>query len=98
MTVRAALETLTRELGVHRDVRLACYDRNPFRYMSRPAVFVLSSIFEGLLGALIQAMACGCRVVSTDCPGRSREILRSDSSRPLGALVPPRDAYLDVRA
>jgi len=87
---RAALEALARELGVADDVRLPGYDHNPFRFMARAQVFALSSIFEGLPGALIQAMACGCRVISTDCPGGSREILAgADPTR--GALVPMRD-------
>jgi glycosyltransferase involved in cell wall biosynthesis len=85
---RASLEALARELGVGDDVRLPGYDHNPFRYMARATVFALSSIFEGLPGALIQAMACGCRVISTDCPGGSREIL--DGGRH-GPLVPMRD-------
>ncbi len=87
---RAALEALACELRVDTDVRLPGYDHNPFRYMSRATVFALSSIFEGLPGALIQAMACGCRVVSTDCPGGSREIL-DGGGRSLGELVPMRD-------
>jgi glycosyltransferase involved in cell wall biosynthesis len=95
---RPALEALARELGVADDVRLAGYDHNPFRYMRRSTVFVLSSIFEGLPGALIQAMACGCRVVSTDCPGGSREVLQADSPSPLGTLVPTRDAPRLARA
>jgi glycosyltransferase involved in cell wall biosynthesis len=85
---RGALEALAKRLGVQADVRLCGYDHNPFRYMSRSAVFVLSSIFEGLPGALIQAMACGCRVISTDCPGGSREVLADGAS---GPLVPMRD-------
>ncbi len=85
---RAALEALARELRIDADVRLPGYDHNPFRYMQRATVFALSSIFEGLPGALIQAMACGCRVISTDCPGGSREILEGGK---LGPLVPPRD-------
>jgi glycosyltransferase involved in cell wall biosynthesis len=83
---RPALEALARELQVESDVRLYGYDHNPFRYMQRSTVFALSSIFEGLPGALIQAMACGCRVISTDCPGGSREILSGQ-----GPLVPMRD-------
>jgi glycosyltransferase involved in cell wall biosynthesis len=87
---RAAILDLARELGVAGDVRLPGYDHNPFRYMARATVFALSSIFEGLPGALIQAMACGCRVISTDCPGGSREILAgADPAR--AALVPMRD-------
>ncbi len=83
---RQTLEALARELQVESDVRLLGYDHNPFRYMQRSTVFALSSIFEGLPGALIQAMACGCRVISTDCPGGSREILEGQ-----GPLVPMRD-------
>lgn len=85
---RAALEALAQRLGVQADVRFPGYDHNPFRYMSRSAVFALSSIFEGLPGALIQAMACGCRVISTDCPGGSREVLEDGAS---GPLVPVKD-------
>jgi len=85
---RANLESLARELRVHEDVRLLGYDHNPFRYLRRASVFALSSIFEGLPGALIQAMACGCRVIATDCPGGSREILDDGALAP---LVPMRD-------
>jgi glycosyltransferase involved in cell wall biosynthesis len=86
---RGALEALARELGVGDDVHLPGFDHNPFRWMARAAVFVLSSQFEGLPGALIQAMACGCRVLSTDCPGGSREVLADGA---LGPLVPVGDA------
>lgn len=85
---RGPLEELTRQLGVDADVRLPGYDHNPFRYMSRASVFALSSIYEGLPGALIQAMACGCRVISTDGLGGAREVLENGT---LGPLVPPGD-------
>lgn len=85
---RRALEELTRQLGVAADVKLPGYDHNPFRYMSRASVFALSSLYEGLPGALIQAMACGCRVISTDGLGGAREVLENGS---VGPLVPPRD-------
>jgi glycosyltransferase involved in cell wall biosynthesis len=92
---RGALESLARQLGIEEHVRLEGFDHNPFRYMKRSTVFALSSIFEGLPGALIQAMACGCRVVSTDCPGGSREILEDGK---LGPLVPMRDPGALARA
>jgi glycosyltransferase involved in cell wall biosynthesis len=85
---RGALEALVRDLGIGPDVRLPGFEPNPFRYMRRSAVFALSSIHEGLPGALIQAMACGSRVISTDCPAGPREVLEDGA---LGPLVPPRD-------
>jgi len=85
---RRPLEALTRQLGVDADVKLPGYDHNPFRYMSRASVFALSSTHEGLPGALIQAMACGCRVISTDGPGGAREVLGNGAA---GPLVAPRD-------
>lgn len=85
---RAELMALAASLGVAADVDLPGFVANPFAYMARAAVFVLSSAFEGLPGALIQAMACGCPAVSTDCPSGPAEIL--DGGR-FGPLVPVGD-------
>jgi glycosyltransferase involved in cell wall biosynthesis len=84
----AALQALAGELGVADDVALAGFVANPFAYMARAAVFALSSINEGLPGVLIQAMACGCPVVSTDCPSGPAEILAGGR---YGRLVAPGD-------
>ena len=81
--------TLATELGVAHDVALPSFVVNPFAYMARAAVFALSSINEGLPGVLIQAMACGCPVVSTDCPSGPAEILAGGR---YGRLVPLGDA------
>ena len=82
---RTELEALVKTLGLAADVALPGFCDNPFSYMSHAAVFVLSSTYEGLPGVLIQAMACGCPVVSTDCPSGPAEIL--DNGR-YGPLVP----------
>ena len=66
------------------DIALLGFVDNPFKYLKKANLFVLSSKFEGLPGVLIQAMACGCPVVSTDCPSGPIEIL--DNGR-YGSLV-----------
>lgn len=85
---RPRLEALVRELGLEADVRLPGFTSNPFPYMSRAALYVLSSQREGLPGALIQAMACGCPVVSTDCPSGPAEVLEGGR---FGRLTPVGD-------
>jgi len=92
---RPNLERLAAELGVAADVDLPGFDPNPFRYMRRAGVFVLSSRYEGLPNVLIQALACGCPVVSTDCPSGPWEIL--DGGR-YGALVPVDDVEAMAQA
>ncbi len=87
--LRPQLEALARELGVSDAVALPGYAENPFAALARARLFVLSSRYEGLPGALIQALACGCPVVSTDCPSGPLEIL--DHGR-YGRLVPVGDA------
>ena len=87
--LRPELEKLARELGIAEDVSLPGATRNPFAFMSRASVFVLSSAWEGSPGVLIQAMAAGAPVVSTDCESGPREILRDGQ---YGRLVPVGDA------
>ncbi len=85
---RASLERLARDLGVADDLSLPGFVPNPFAYMARADLFVLSSQWEGLPTVLIEAMACGSPVVSTDCPSGPREILLGGE---LGRLVPVSD-------
>ena len=80
---RRELETLAASLGIQADLALPGFAMNPFAYMARAAVFVLSSGYEGLPGVLVQALACGCPVVSTDCPSGPREILEHGAHGPL---------------
>ena len=72
---RDRLDELSRSLGIDDVVAFPGYDDNPYAYRRQSAVFVLSSHYEGLPTVLIEALACGCSIVSTDCPYGPREIL-----------------------
>jgi len=85
---RPNLEALVRELGLEEDVALPGFVENPYKYMKRAAVFVLSSRWEGLPTVLIEAMALGTPVVATDCPSGPAEILEGGK---WGRLVPVGD-------
>ncbi|HET9061686.1 MAG TPA: glycosyltransferase, partial [Candidatus Binatia bacterium] len=82
---RRRLTDLIDSLGVTADVQLAGYVDNPLAFMKRAGVLVLSSAWEGLPGVLIEALACGCPIVSTDCPSGPSEILEGGK---YGRLVP----------
>lgn len=85
---RGWLTRLAEDLGIAGSVALPGFVPNPFPALAGAAGFVLSSRWEGMPGALIEAMAVGCPVASTDCPGGSREILEDGR---LGPLVPVGD-------
>lgn len=86
---RTSLEGLVRELYLQDVVSLPGYTKNPYPYMAQADVFVLSSQLEGLPAVLIEALACGTPVVSTDCPSGAREILNDGE---YGVLVPVGDS------
>jgi glycosyltransferase involved in cell wall biosynthesis len=85
---RVRLASLISRLGIFEDVQLPGFQKNPFAYMARAGVFVLSSAWEGLSNVLIEALACGCPVVSTDCLHGPAEVL--DGAK-YGTLVPVAD-------
>lgn len=88
--LRGALEERVRAAGLAGDVALHGFDPNPFKYMARARVLLHASRAEGLPGALIQAMACGTPVVSTDCDFGPREVIARPGHD--GFLVPVGDA------
>jgi glycosyltransferase involved in cell wall biosynthesis len=73
---RAVLEQLVAESECGADVQLPGFVMNPYAYMAAARGVVLSSRYEGLPSVLIEALALGTQVVSTDCPSGPREILR----------------------
>jgi len=66
-----------KQLGIERDVALPGFMQNPYPYYAHAALFALSSDSEALPTALIEALACGTPVISTDCPNGPREILEN---------------------
>lgn len=63
------------DLGMNDKVIFCGFDSNPFKYVSRSDCFVLSSDVEGFPNVLIEALACGKPVISTDCSSGPRELL-----------------------
>ena len=84
---RAKLKSLARSHGVEEDLGFVDFDENPYRYMRRAALLALSSRWEGLPTVILEALACGTPVVSTDAPHGPREILGG-----WGGLPPVGDA------
>jgi glycosyltransferase involved in cell wall biosynthesis len=93
--VREELLTLAAALGVSDDLDLPGFVENPFAFMAKAGVFALSSRYEGCPNVLIEALACGCPVVSTRCPHGPDEILRDGE---FGALVNVGDHAAMARA
>lgn len=86
--LRGRLEALIRELGVADRVYLVGLVADPFGLLNRASLAVCSSLYEGFGNAIVEALACGTPVVSTDCPYGPGEIL--DHGR-FGTLVPVGD-------
>lgn len=86
---RSSLEAKVRELGIGDFVDLPGFSLNPYSFMSRSDLFVLSSRWEGFAVVVAEALACGLPVVATDCPSGPAEILENGK---FGLLVPVADA------
>ena len=86
--LRSDLEASARALGIAADLDMPGHVGNPRAWMARAAVFALSSAWEGLPAVLIESLAVGCPVVSTDCPSGPAEILDGGA---YGRLAPVGD-------
>lgn len=69
------LKYQARELGVEGDVHFLGFQNNPYKFIANSSLFVFPSLHEGFPNALVEAMACGTPVISSDCKSGPREIL-----------------------
>lgn len=86
---KSYLDQLIRELDLENDAAILGFQENPYAYMARASVFALSSAWEGFGNVLVEALAVGTPVVSTNCPSGPAEILASGK---YGSLVPVGDS------
>jgi len=84
---RPRLRALAARLGIAGDIEMPGEVRNVGEWLDRADLLVSSSLWEGMQAVLIEALAAGCPVVATDCPGGARETLQDGR---LGPLVPVR--------
>ena len=85
---RKDMTALVRRLDLDDRVSMPGWVDNPYAFMARASLFATSSRMEGLQNVLIEALACGCPCVSTDCPSGPAEILEGGR---IGRLVPIAD-------
>lgn len=88
---RSVLEDLIRRYQLMNEVSLPGFVRNPYPYMKKSRLFVLSSSWEGFGNVLVEALACGCQVISTNCHSGPSEILRNGQ---YGKLIPVGDVEI----
>jgi glycosyltransferase involved in cell wall biosynthesis len=85
---RKRLEAEVKKLGLAQRVSLPGFVENPYAYMKASALFVLSSLWEGLAVVLVEALAAGTPVASTSCPSGTVELLGDLPGEP---MAPPGD-------
>ena len=73
--LESTLKEMVMKMNLSNSVYFAGFCENPYKYMKRADIFVLTSLFEGQPNALIEALICGCPIISTDCNYGPREIL-----------------------
>lgn len=92
---RTKIADLIKTLNLEQDVYLPGFVDNPYAYISKVDVFVLSSKWEGFGNVILESLSCGTSVVSTDCPSGPSEILENGK---YGKLIPVGDINAMAKA
>lgn len=74
------LSQLAESLNLGNSVYFLGWQKNPFKFLARSKVFVLSSLYEGLPCVMLEAMTCKLPIISADCKSGPREILAPDTN------------------
>jgi len=77
--LKEELETQIRELKLDNRVFLLGRQNNPYKYLSKVDSFLFTSLYEGFPNVLVEALACGLPIISSDCRSGVREILAPKS-------------------
>jgi glycosyltransferase involved in cell wall biosynthesis len=94
---RPALEKLASELGIMDRFLLPGYVANPYPFMRRAGLLVSTSLYEGFCNIVAESLACGCNVVSTDCPSGPGEILDGGKYGRLAKVGDPGDVAAKMK-
>lgn len=73
------LEILAKNIDIENQFHMLGFVKNPYAYFQQSDIFVLTSSFEGFGNVIVEALACECVIISTDCPVGPREILAPNS-------------------
>ena len=94
-SLRDELMKIVQEKGIEKKVDFIGFQENPFSWIAKADLFVLSSDWEGFGNVIVEAMCCGTPVISTDCPSGPNEIITHNQN---GFLVPMNDKSALIRA
>ena len=86
--LRAELSELAVKLNIQDLVEFVGFKENPYSWIAKSDIFVLSSDYEGFPNVLLESMACQTPIISTDCQSGPSEIIINGES---GLLIPPGD-------
>lgn len=89
------LKSVIKELGLDDSVYLLGFNKNPYKFLAKCEAFVFLSRFEGFANVLIEAMACGALVISSEHKSGAKELIGDDE---YGILVPVGDLEKSQKA